>query len=81
MEELSEGTRLVRISGVEGLKKVRSVSKLRSGEPGGFFISTFITSPADKVKEFALAAFVDLGVKDFTDLILEFAFDLNWRRR
>ena len=71
----------MRISGMEGLKKVRSVSKLRSGEPGGFFIGAFITSPANKVKEFAFAAFVDLGVKDFTDLILEFAFNLDWRRR
>ena len=79
--ELSEETRLVRISGVEGLKKVRSISKLRSGEPGGFFISAFITSPANKVKEFALATFVDFGVKDFTDLILEFAFNLDRRRR
>ena len=78
---LREGTRLVRIGGVEGLEKVRSVSELRSGEPGGFFISAFITSPANKVKEFALAAFVDLGVKDFTDLILEFAFNLDRRRR
>ena len=78
---LGEGTRLVRIGGVEGLEKVRSVSELRSGEPGGFFISAFITSPANKVKEFALAAFVDLGVKDFTDLILEFAFNLDRRRR
>ena len=78
---LREGTRLVRIGGVEGLEKVRSVSELRSGEPGGFFISAFITSPANKVKEFALAAFVDLGVKDFTDLILEFAFNLDRGRR
>ena len=78
---LGEGTRLVRVGGVEGLEKVRSVSELRSREPGGFFIGAFITSPANKVKEFALAAFVDLGVKDFTDLILEFAFNLNWRRR
>ena len=78
---LGEGTRLVRIGGVEGLEKVRSVSELRSGEPGGFFISAFITSPANKVKEFALATFVDFGVKDFTDLILEFAFNLDRRRR
>ena len=78
---LREGTRLVRIGGVEGLEKVRSVSELRSGEPGGFFISAFITSPANKVKEFALAMFVDFGVKDFTDLILEFAFNLDRRRR
>ena len=78
---LGEGTRLVRIGGVEGLEKVRSVSELRSREPGGFFISAFITIPANKVKEFALAAFVDLGVKDFTDLILEFAFNLDRRRR
>ena len=66
---------------MEGLKKVRSISKLRGGEPGGFFISTFITSPADKVKEFALAVFVDLGVEDFTDFILKFALDLDRRRR
>ena len=78
---LGEGTRLVRIGGVEGLEKVRSVSELRSGEPGGFFISAFITSPANKVKEFALATFVDFGVKDFTDLILEFTFNLDRRRR
>ena len=78
---LGEGTRLVRIGGVEGLEKVRSISELQSREPGGFFIGAFITSPANKVKEFALAAFVDLGVKDFTNLILEFAFNLNRRRR
>ena len=46
---LGEGTRLVRIGGVEGLEKVRSVSELRSGEPGGFFISAFIAHPFDEV--------------------------------
>ena len=66
---------------MEGLEKVQSVSKLRSREPGGFFIGAFITSPANKVKEFALVVFVDLGVKDFPNLILEFAFNLNRRRR
>ena len=63
------------------MEEVRGVSELLSGEPGGFFISTFITSPADKVREFALAVFVDLGVEDFTDFILKFALDLDRRRR
>ena len=66
---------------MEGLEEVRGISELLSGEPGGFFIGAFITSPVNKVKEFALAAFVDLGVKDFTDLILEFTFNLDRRRR
>ena len=79
---LGEGTRLVRVGGVEGLEKVRSVSELRSREPGGFFIGAFITSPANKVKEFALAAFVDLGVDDLGDLVLHISVDFHrrWRR-
>ena len=78
---LREGTRLVRVGGVEGLEKVRSVSKLRSREPGGFFISAFVTSPSDEVLELASASFVDLGIKDFADFKLEFAVNFDRRRR
>ena len=47
---LSEGTRFVRILLVEVRDEVRGVPELRGGEPGGFFIGTFVASPLDEVE-------------------------------
>ena len=60
----------------------KSVAKFRCWEPGGFVLHTFISGPLDKVLELTLAMLVDLGVKDFGDLVFGFAINddggLRW---
>ena len=47
--------------------------------PRSFFISTFITSPLNQVKEVTMSlASVNLRVKDLGDLILGFAIHFYW---
>jgi hypothetical protein len=51
-------------------------------DPLCFFISTFITSPADKVYQVAGSMTpVSLGIKNFGDLVLGFTVNFNWLRR
>lgn len=67
---------------MEGVDEIRGVTELRGGEPGGFFVGAFVTRPTNEIEEFALATFVDLGVEDFANLVLEVSvdFDRRWRR-
>ena len=50
-------------------------AKFRCWEPGGFVLGTFVSGPLDKVLELTLVTLVDLGVKDFGDLV--FGFTIN----
>ena len=50
-------------------------------KPGKFFIGIFIAEPADKVEEFAGTTAVDLGIGYFSDLILQFSLNVDWRRQ
>ena len=56
-------------------------AEFRSKDPGGFFVSAFITGPTDQIQEFATAPTVDLGVENFGDLVLWFTVDFDGRRR
>ena len=45
-----------------------------------FFISTCITSPADKVEELAVTPSpINFRVKDFLNFVFDFSINLNWR--
>ena len=58
------------------------VIKLRGKEPQSFFVSTCISSPADKIEELAvMPSPINLRVKDFLDFIFDFSVDLDWRRQ
>ena len=60
----------------------RGVIKLCGKEPQSFFVSTCVTSPADKVEELAVTpSLIDFRVKDFLDFVFDFSVDLNRRRR
>ena len=60
----------------------RSVVKLRGKEPQSFFVSTSISSPADKVEELAVTPSpINLRVKDFLNFIFDFSIDLDQRQR
>jgi len=49
------------------------MSKLRSKDPGGFFISALIPCPMDEIQQLAgTMSVVNLGVKDFGDLKFQF---------
>ena len=59
-----------------------SVVKLHGKEPQSFFISTCISSPADKIEELAvMPSPINLRVKDFFDFIFDFSVDLDRRRQ
>ena len=51
------------------------------GDPQGFFFGSFVSSPFDKVLQLAFVSSVELGVKDFRDLIFGFAVDIDRRWR
>ena len=51
------------------------IAKFRCWEPGGLVLSAFISRTLDKVLKLTLAMLVDLGVKDFGDLVFGFAID------
>jgi len=69
-----------RVCQVKIQDKFRSMSKFRCKDPRGFFVSAFVTSPADKVKEFAgTTSVVNLGIEDFGNF--EFGFVVNCNRR
>ena len=51
--------------------------EFRGGDPQGFFFSSFISSPFDKVLQLA----VKLGVEDLGDLIFGFTVNIDWRQR
>ena len=62
--------------------KFGSMVKLCGKEPRSFFISTCISSPADKIEELAVTPSpINLRVKDFFDFIFNFSVDLDRRRR
>ena len=51
------------------------------GDPQGFFFSSFVSSPFDKVLQLAFVLSVELGVKDFGDLVFGFTIDVDQRWR
>ena len=55
--------------------------EFRGGDRQGFFFSSFISSPFDEVLQLAFVLLVELGVKDFGDLIFGFTIDIDWRWR
>ena len=57
----------------------KCIAKFRCWEPGGFVLGTFVSRPLDKVLELTLAMLVNLGVKDFRDLIFGFAINDDGR--
>ena len=58
------------------------VIKLRGKEPRSFFVSTCVTSPADKIEELAVTPSpINFRVKDFLNFIFDFSVDLDRRRR
>ena len=60
----------------------RGVIKLRGKEPRSFFVSTCVTSPADKIEELAVTPSpINFRVKDFLNFIFDFSVDLDRRRR
>ena len=59
----------------------KCIAKFRCWEPGGFILSTFVSRPLDKVLKLTLAMLVDLGVKDFGDLIFGFTINDDGRLR
>ena len=59
----------------------KCIAKFRCWEPGGFVLGTFVSRPLDKVLELTLAAFVNLGVEDFRDLVFRFPIDGDRRLR
>ena len=74
-------TGLVGISLVEVADQFMSMGKFVGGKPGCFFVGAFVTSPADKVKELAMAAAIYFSVKYLSNFILNVTINLNWRRR
>ena len=58
------------------------IAEFRSKDPGGFFVSAFITGPTDQIQGFAAAPTVDLGVENFGDFVLRLSIhkDRRWRR-
>src|SRR5882672_6580797 len=70
-----------RVCQVKIRDKFRSISKFGCKDPRGFFVSAFVTSPADKVKEFSgTSSVVNLGIEDFGNFEFGFVADCNWRR-
>ena len=60
----------------------RGVIEFSGKKPQSFFISTCVTSPADKVQELAVTPSpINLRVKDFLDFIFDFSVDLDWRQQ
>lgn len=60
---------------------IGSMFKLIGGNPGKFFAGILISCPSDIVEERAPAeAFVDLGIHNFGNLVLDVVVDFNWRR-
>ena len=59
----------------------KCIAKFRCWEPGGFVLTTFVSGPLDKVLKLTLAMLVDLGVKDFGDLIFRFNINDDGRLR
>ena len=55
--------------------------KFHGGDSQVFFFGSFVSSPFDKVLQFAVVLSVKLGVEDFGDLIFEFTVDVDQRKR
>ena len=75
--------RLVRVLQMVPSDKFGGVIEFSGKKPRSFFVSTCITSPADKVQELAVTPSpINLRVKDFLDFIFDFSIDLNqrWQR-
>ena len=74
--------RLIRVLHVVSNDEFGGMITLHGKEPQSFFISTCITSPADKVEELAVTpSLIDFRVKDFLDFVFDFSVDLDQRRR
>ena len=56
----------------------KCIAKFRCWEP---VLGTFVSGPLDKVLELTLATLVDLGVKDFRDLVFRFAINDDGKLR
>lgn len=81
-KDFVEGTRLVRVAGVEIGNGFVGVLEFDSGDPVELLVGTVVSGPLDVVKERALpASAVDPRVNNHVDLVLEFAVDFDWRRR
>ena len=50
-------------------------------DPQGFFFSSFVSSPLDKVLQLVFVLSVGLGVEDFRDLVFGFAVVVDLRQR
>ena len=59
----------------------KCIAKFRCWEPGGLVLSAFISRTLDKVLKLTLAMLVDLGVKDYGDLVFRFAINDDGRLR
>ena len=55
--------------------------KFYGGDPRGFFFGSFVSSPLDEVLQLAFVLLVELGVKDFGDLVFGFAINIDQRQR
>ena len=50
-------------------------------DPQGFFFSSFVSSPLDKVLQLVFVLLVELEVEDFRDLVFGFAVVVDLRQR
>ena len=72
--------RLIRVVQLVPGDKFGGMIKFNGKKPRSFFVSTCVTSPADKVEELAvMPSPINFRVKDFLDFIFDFSVDLNWR--
>ena len=55
--------------------------EFRGRDPQGFFFSSFVFSPLGEVLQLAFVLLVELGVKDFGDLVFGFTVNVDWRQR
>ena len=75
--------RLIRVLHVVPSNEFGAMVKFGGKKPQSFFVSTGISSPADKVEELAVTPSpINLGVKDFLDFVFNFSINLNqrWQR-
>ena len=74
------GAWLVRVLLMEFSNKEGCIVHFGHGQPISFFVSSFIPGPTNQVEHQARVSLVSLGVKDFGDLVFDFAinFDRWW---
>ena len=77
--ELLYRTRLVWISEVKVRDDFLGVFKVVPPQPRGCLVRVLITGPFDEVSKWRmLEPFVDFGVQNLIDFVLQFSIDLDW---